>query len=152
MSRRRKHDGKTASRERELSEQKEKERREESRALGLVSYLKQEPGVVVEDDCSGPGFGDRMTVLRAERIRVRVIRDRSLWYVTISEDSQPHEWYYVEQIREHLHGSKRAGALMSIEEQADFVLQNWHRIEDLFSKDRAKETHRALQPQTDEPH
>jgi hypothetical protein len=90
-----------------------------------------------------PVFNNRVLQYGSSEIGVRVISDRGVWYVEISDvANRPDEWYDVAILRDFLVGPGKD--VLPLANQIDFVKKHWAMIVDSFSLIRVAETHARL--------
>jgi len=98
------------------------------------SFLYKEKGCkFVDSRCSNSFGGDALLVLASDKIRFRLVRDRSQLFADFQEVDplSDDEWFSIDIVRKHLTGELEYQSEMT-PENAKFVRENFEEIESLF--------------------
>lgn len=109
--------------------------------LNLGSFL-EERGLRCDRDEELRSFGDRLILYWDDSIGVRVVRDRGIWSVDVSDSREGKDWYDVPLLMELLQG--RGEDVRPIEEQIEFIMNSWHEMKQCFSCERRSLTRASL--------
>ena len=110
----------------------------------LLVELTGSHGMAIETEQVSEAFGNCFVDLSGDDIRLRFVRDRSQWFVLIGPACQPDKWFDVDLLRQ-LFGSEPAETLIPVEEQVDFIRENWPRLEEAFGTDQFSGTRFQLE-------
>jgi len=99
-------------------------------------------GLVWEELRDGPGPNE-MLLYHGPVVDVRIVSDRGIWYIECSDSrGNQKEWYDVALVKLLLCGD--TPDILTIEEQAQFVVKCWNEVLDLFEPSNAQDTHSKL--------
>ena len=100
-------------------------------------------GLDLQFEQESAAFGDRLIQYANERISVRMISDRGVWFIEVSDPSyETGDWYDVALFRDLLCGP--GGEVLTLSEQAHFVRENWQSVLSSFESDNRNLTHARL--------
>ena len=88
-------------------------------------------------------FNNKVLEYDGQRVNVRIVSDRSIWYVEVADAShQSHEWYDSAILRDLLLGSGED--VLPLQRQIEIIETNWPAIISLFSPSQEEHTHSRL--------
>ena len=103
------------------------------------AFLAQQGLVRTKREESG-GFDNKVVEYADGRLAVRVVCEKSVWFVEVSDtDGQPGEWYDAAIVRDLLGGS--GPDVLSLQDQIAIVRDNWRTIARRFGPSDRAESH-----------
>jgi hypothetical protein len=110
---------------------------------GFESFLEQ-MGLVFKWTWQAPGAPYREVQWADDRLRVKAVWEKGLWWIEIADAAWPDKPYGVRTIRDFLHAQITASP-MTIQESVSFLESNWAAVVSSFAPECASMTHAALQ-------
>lgn len=121
----------------------------ENQIRGLLLPKIQELGFHIVDEQTGPGFDNAIVTLRSAGICIRIVRERTQFFVDFAAPTNSHSWFDSALIFRLLGLSDRASFHMSDAESTfdalrRFLVQFYPELTALFSEDSYQTTEQAL--------
>ena len=96
--------------------------------------LPSQNGIALIKSSKSESFGNSLVVFCQPPFTVRILSDRRIWFIELSEESKPEQWYDTSLLREAV-VDQIGKDEMTLDEKVSFWEDSWPEIKKLFKDD-----------------
>jgi hypothetical protein len=112
--------------------------------VALVRSLRRDGFSVATETHDEEAFGNYQAVLENRTLRVRIVRDRSIWLLQIGGDGLGDSWFGAGAWRECLEGTEMPVGPSIADGDCEYVEENWRRMVDALQTELVEATGACL--------